>query len=82
VFRELAGLLGFGLLDPEAWFRLPAPGAAVQGPDDAAIQAAIAARLAARKARDFKEADRLRDELAAAGVLLEDGAGGTTWRRR
>jgi cysteinyl-tRNA synthetase len=82
VFRELAGLLGFGQLDPEAWFRLPAPGAAGAGPDDAAIEAAIAARLAARKAKDFKEADRLRDELAAAGVVLEDGAGGTTWRRR
>jgi len=80
VLRELAGLLGICQLDAEAWFRLPAPGQA--GPDDAAIEAAIAARIAARKARDFRAADRLRDELAAAGVLLEDGAGGTTWRRR
>jgi len=80
VFRELAGLLGICQLDPEAWFRLPAPGGAVL--DDAAIDTAIAARLAARKARDFQEADRLRDELAAAGVMLEDGAGGTTWRRK
>lgn len=80
VFRELAAVLGICQLDPEVWFRLPAPGAASL--DDAAIDAAIAARLAARKARDFKEADRLRDELAAAGVILEDGAGGTTWRRK
>ncbi len=80
VFRELAAILGVCQLDPEAWFRLPAPGQ--ESLDDAAIEAAIAARLAARKARNFKEADRLRDELAAAGVVLEDGAAGTTWRRR
>jgi len=80
VFRELAGVLGFGQLDAESWFRLSIPGGASL--DDAAIEVAIQARLAARKARDFKEADRLRDELAVAGVVLEDGAGGTTWRRK
>jgi cysteinyl-tRNA synthetase len=82
IFRELAAILGICRLDPEQWFRLAAPGNAC-GPDDAAIDAAIAARLEARKARDFKESDRLRDSLAADGVILEDKPDGTTvWRRR
>jgi cysteinyl-tRNA synthetase len=49
---------------------------------DADIERLIDARVAARKARDFKESDRIRDALAAAGVLLEDQPGGKTlWRR-
>ena len=47
----------------------------------AAIEAQIAARVAARKAKDFAEADRIRDALKDEGIELEDGAGGTTWRR-
>ncbi|MCZ6592026.1 MAG: cysteine--tRNA ligase, partial [Alphaproteobacteria bacterium] len=68
---EWLGLLG---QDPEAWF---------QGADGGAagIEDSITARNTARAAKDFAEADRIRDELAAQGVVLEDGPGGTTWRR-
>jgi len=46
-----------------------------------AIEAQIAARVAAKKAKNFAESDRIRDELKAQGIVLEDGPGGTTWRR-
>src|SRR6185312_1071234 len=77
----LAGARAIGLLqqDAEAWFRWTPAGAG--GPTEAEIEAAIAARQAARKAKDFKEADRLRDDLKAKGVILEDGPKGTTWKR-
>jgi cysteinyl-tRNA synthetase len=76
-----AGANALGLLqqDADAWFRRTPAGAS--GPNDAEIEAAIAARQAARKAKDFKESDRIRDELKAKGVVLEDGPKGTTWRR-
>ena len=52
------------------------------GPDDADIDAMVAARNAARDAKDWAESDRIRDELQAAGIVLEDGADGTRWRRQ
>ena len=69
-------LLGLLQGSPAAWFRGDAGGL-----DEAAVEAAIAALLAARKARDWAEADRIRAELAGQGILLEDGPKGTTWRR-
>ncbi|MEX0900575.1 MAG: cysteine--tRNA ligase [Gammaproteobacteria bacterium] len=78
LMRELGGHLGFLQDDPDAYLR--GQGAA-GGLDDTAIEALIEQRTAARKAKDFAESDRIRDELAAAGITLEDGAAGTTWRR-
>jgi cysteinyl-tRNA synthetase len=77
----LAAGQALGLLqhEAEAWFRWTPAGAS--GPSDAEIEAAIANRQAARKAKSFREADRIRDELKAKGVVLEDGANGTTWKR-
>jgi cysteinyl-tRNA synthetase len=68
-----------GLLqsDPEEWFA-----GNVEGELSAEdIDALIEKRNAARKDKDFATADAVRDQLAAANIKIEDGAGGTTWRR-
>jgi cysteinyl-tRNA synthetase len=78
--RAGAGALGLLQQDAEAWFRWR-PANAATGPSDAEIEAAISARQAARKTRNFKESDRIRDGLKAKGVILEDSANGTTWKR-
>src|SRR5215813_2570964 len=77
--RAAGQALGLLQQDAEVWFRW-AP-ASSSGPTDSEIEAAIAARQAARRAKTFKEADRIRDELKTKGVVLEDGPKGTTWKR-
>ena len=47
--------------------------------DEAKVKSLIDARAAARKAKDFAESDRIRDELAAMGVVVKDSKDGTTW---
>jgi len=78
LLRALGAILGL-LARPAQAFLRGSTGAGALGAEQ--IESAIAARAAAKKARDYAEADRLRRELLEAGVVLEDGAQGTTWRR-
>jgi len=84
--RALGGVLGLLEHSPGAWLathsELTAGGDAAAGADDTEIERLIEARAGARLARDWKESDRIRDELDARGVILEDGQGGTSWRRK
>jgi len=70
--KASAQMLGLLTMDADAWFR---------GGDSEGIEALMEARAVAKARRDFAEADRIRDALTSEGVLLEDGPGGTTWRR-
>jgi len=74
--KELAGVLGVLQLKPEAFLQAGAAGKV----DAGEVEALIAARLAARAEKNWAESDRIRDQLGAMGVVLEDGKGGTTWR--
>ena len=71
--KASAQLLGLLTASEDEWFR-------GEG-DSGDIETRIAARAEAKARRDFAEADRIRDELKAEGILLEDSASGTTWRR-
>jgi cysteinyl-tRNA synthetase len=85
--RQLGSLLGLLEHAPDQWLATASTLAegsqsTVGNLDPAAIERQIAARIEARRQRNWAESDRIRDELAAAGIVLEDGAAGTTWRRK
>jgi cysteinyl-tRNA synthetase len=75
LLKALGGVLGLLQDDPKAFAQAGA------GVDEDAIQAQIAARAAAKAAKNFAEADRIRQTLAAEGIVLKDSPTGTTWER-
>ncbi len=76
--RRLGAVLGLLQDDPEAFLRQSTGDA---GADDAHIDSLVAQRDEARRTKDWANADRLRDELQLMGIVVEDGAGGSSWRR-
>ena len=75
--KAAGALMGFFQQDPQAWFKQGIG----DGPSAEEIDALILARAEARKNKDFAAADKIRDDLAAQGVVLEDGPEGVKWRR-
>jgi cysteinyl-tRNA synthetase len=79
LLKQLAGIVGLLQRDPQAFMQGDIQGDNTTGELD--IDSLITARISAKKAKDFAEADRIRKALSDAGIVLEDTAQGTTWRR-
>jgi cysteinyl-tRNA synthetase len=79
LLKQLAGIVGLLQRDPQAFMQGDIHGDNATGELD--IDSLITARISAKKAKDFAEADRIRKALSDAGIVLEDTAQGTTWRR-
>ncbi len=77
--RYLAGIIGLLQSEPDVYLKSVVSG--FTGVADEAVEVKIQQRLEARKNKDWATADRLRDELSAAGIAIEDSAGSTRWRR-
>ncbi|HZF22848.1 MAG TPA: DALR domain-containing protein, partial [Burkholderiales bacterium] len=78
LLKSLGAVLGLLQRDPDEFLRGDLPA----GWTVARVEEMIAARAQAKKARNYAESDRIRDQLLAAGIVLEDGPAGTTWRRK
>jgi len=76
LLKQLAGIVGLLQRDPEEYFK-----GDTASNTDMDVEALIAARNAAKKNKDYAEADRIRDTLTAAGIVLEDTPEGTIWRK-
>ena len=90
LLKSLAGLLGLLQREPASFLQAKTGQLNLDGHgpnvslnySEANVDQLILERNAARKAKNFAESDRIRDQLLAVGILLEDGSGGTTWRRK
>ena len=77
--KSLANIIGLLESEPEVFLKSQVNSAGGLGDDE--IETLIQQRLDARASKDWAEADRIRDELTAAGISIEDGAGSSRWRR-